>query len=80
MVVGLLVSSGSSAYFLMELTFEVIQEQQGGYVAACYSENIYTDGQTLEELHSRITGALERKFVGRTKPDPSKVRLLVFRE
>lgn len=63
-----------------ELLFEVIQEREGGYVAACYSENIYTEGATLEELHSRISGAIERKFQGRVKPSPSAVKLILYRE
>lgn len=64
----------------MEITFEVIQETEGTYVAACYSENIYTDGASLEELHDNITSAIDVKFRGRVKPSPSAVRLMVFRE
>ncbi len=64
----------------MEITFEVIQETEGSYVAACYSENIYTEGSSLEELHDNITSAIDIRFRGRTKPSPSAVRLMVFRE
>ena len=65
----------------MELTFEVIQEsEEGGYVAACYNENIYTEGASLEELHQNIVAAIDRKFEGREKPDPAQIRLLVYRE
>lgn len=65
---------------LMEITFEVIQETEGSYVAACYSENIYTEGSSLEELHDNITSAIDIRFRGRAKPSPSAVRLMVFRE
>ncbi len=64
----------------MDLTFEVIQEEEGSFVAACYSEHIYTEGATLEELHHNITSALDVKFHGRPKPDPRRVRLVLFRE
>jgi predicted RNase H-like HicB family nuclease len=64
----------------MDITFEVIQEIEGSYVAACYSENIYTEGASLEELHANITSAIDVKFRGRIKPSPSAVRLMVFRE
>jgi hypothetical protein len=64
----------------MELTFEVIRETEGSFVAACYSENIYTEGLSLEELHDNIVSAIDVKFKGRTKPEPSAVRLMVFRE
>ncbi len=64
----------------IELTFEVIKENQGGYVAACYSENIYTEGDTLEELHTNITNAIDVKFTGRKKPSPSSVHLMLFHE
>jgi predicted RNase H-like HicB family nuclease len=64
----------------MELTFEVIQQLEGSFVAACYSENIYTEGSSLEELHNNITSLIDYRFQGRTKPDPSSVKLMLFRE
>ena len=64
----------------MDITFEVIREQQGGYVAACYSENIYTDGSTLEELHCNISNAIDDKFTGRAKPNPSSIQLMMYQE
>ncbi|MGF1482820.1 MAG: hypothetical protein ACFBZ8_00475 [Opitutales bacterium] len=64
----------------MSITFEVIQEVEGSYVAACYSENIFLDGQNLQELHDNISAALDRKFEGRRKPSPGDVRLMMYRE
>ncbi len=64
----------------MELTFEVIQQLEGSFVAACYSENIYTEGSSLEELHENIVSAIDVRFRGRDKPDGSDVRLMLFRE
>jgi hypothetical protein len=64
----------------MELTFEVIQQVEGSFVAACYSENIYTEGCNLEELHENIVSLIDFRFQGRTKPEPSAVKLMLFRE
>jgi predicted RNase H-like HicB family nuclease len=64
----------------MQITFEVIQQTEGSYVAACYSENIYTEGSSLEELHENIVTALDVRFRGRPKPEPSAVRLMVYCE
>ncbi len=64
----------------MEITFEVIQQIEGSFVAACYSENIYTEGSSLEELHENIVSAIDVRFVGRNKPDGSAVRLMLYRE
>ena len=64
----------------MEITFEVIQQIEGCFVAACYSENIYTEGSTLEELHENITSAIDVRFEGRTKPLGSAVRLMLYCE
>jgi hypothetical protein len=64
----------------MELTFEVIQQVEGSFVAACYSENIYTEGCSLEELHENIVTLIDYRFQGRTKPEASDVKLMLFRE
>lgn len=64
----------------MMLTFEVIQEIEGSFVAACYDENIYTDGATLEELHDNISAALDEKFNGRVKPEPANIKMVLYRE
>ncbi|MGF1449740.1 MAG: hypothetical protein ACFB20_10025 [Opitutales bacterium] len=69
-----------SAVVSMSITFEVIQELEGSFVAACYSENIFLDGKNLQELHDNISAALDRKFEGRHKPSPGNVRLMMFRE
>jgi predicted RNase H-like HicB family nuclease len=64
----------------MQITFEVIQQLEGSFVAACYSENIYTEGSSLEELHENIVSAIDVRFRGRSKPEPSAVKLMLFRE
>lgn len=64
------------------LEFEVIQETKGGYVAACFEERIYVDGQTLEELHYEINSAVDVHFQeqGRPRPSADAIRLVFYKE
>lgn len=64
----------------MNLLFEVIKQFEGGYVAACYDEHIYTEGANLEELHCNITSAIDCKFTDRPKPNPKAVQLMLYHE
>jgi predicted RNase H-like HicB family nuclease len=41
-----------------ELVFEVTKEADGGYVAECLTENIFTQGDTWEELRAMVKDAL----------------------
>jgi hypothetical protein len=36
-----------------ELVFEVVQEGGGGYCAECLTENIFTEGDTWEQLREK---------------------------
>jgi len=62
------------------LTFEVIKEAEGSFVAACYDEHIYTEGNTIEELHDNINAALDHCFSGRLRPEPANVKMVLFQE
>lgn len=42
----------------MELIFEVIQEPDGGYVAECLTENIFTQADNWEELRGNVKEAV----------------------
>ena len=64
----------------MNITFEVIRESEGGYVAACMDERIFAEGNDLEELHDNLSFAIDQKFEGREKPDPSAVQLVMYKE
>jgi predicted RNase H-like HicB family nuclease len=35
---------------MADLVFEAVQEADGGYSAECLTENIFTQGETWEEL------------------------------
>ena len=43
-----------------ELVFEVVQEPDGGYCAECLTENIFTQGDTWEELRRNVIEATTR--------------------
>lgn len=65
----------------MELIFEVIKYNKGGYVATCLNDHITdTRAANLEELHDNITAAVDARFVGKPKPDPSAIHLMMFAE
>jgi predicted RNase H-like HicB family nuclease len=51
-----------------ELVFEVLQEQDGGFVAECLSENIVTEADTWEELRKNVMEAVSAFFFDETPP------------
>jgi len=50
---------------MAELVFEVVQESDGGYCAACLTENIYTQGDTWEELRRNVVEGTSAFFFDR---------------
>jgi len=61
-----------------ELVFEVTQEADGGYVAECLGEDIFTQGQTWEELRANVVEAV-RAFFFDSEP-PRWIRLHLARD
>lgn len=61
-----------------ELTFEVIQEADGGYCAECLTEDIFTEGDTWEQLGMNVLEATTAFFFDR--PRPASVRLRLVRD
>jgi hypothetical protein len=45
-----------------ELVFEVTEEADGGYTAECLTENIFTQGDTWEELRAMVKDAVSAYF------------------
>ena len=62
----------------MELIFEVIQEEDGGFVAECLSEDIITQADTWEELRNNVREAVSAYFFDR--PRPSSIRLHLVKD
>ena len=61
-----------------EIVFQVTQESDGGYVAECLSENIFTQGDTWEELRANVKEAIAGFFFDR--PKPASIRLHLVRD
>ena len=62
----------------MEIVFSVAQEADGGYVAECLSHDIFTQGNTWEELRKNVQEAVTAYFFDQKKP--SSVRLHLVRD
>jgi predicted RNase H-like HicB family nuclease len=60
-----------------ELVFEVTQEG-GGYCAECLTENIFTQGDSWEELKANVREAVAAFYYDR--PAPSRIRLHLVRD
>ncbi len=58
--------------------FEVVQEADGGYCAECLTENIFTGGDTWDELRENVIEAISAFFFDR--PRPERVRLHLVRD
>jgi len=61
-----------------ELVFEVTQEEDGGFVAECLTESIFTEADTWERLRLNVREAVEAFFFDRTMP--SGIRLHLIRD
>ena len=61
-----------------EIVFQVTQEGDGGFVAECLSEDIFTQGNTWDELRANIREAVAGYFFD--TPKPASVRLHLVRD
>ena len=61
-----------------ELVFEVIQEADGGFVAECLTESIFTQADSWDELRRNVKEAVEAYFFDQVKP--SVIRLHLIRD
>ena len=64
---------------MSELVFEVTQEADGGLVAECLTEPIFTQADTWEELRHNAREAVAAYFFDRA-PKPSAIRLHLVRD
>jgi hypothetical protein len=62
----------------MELVFSVTQENDGGYVAECLSHDIFTQGDSWEQLRANVREAVSAYFFD--QPKPGAVRLHLVRD
>ena len=64
---------------MSELVFEVSQEADGGFVAECLTEGIFTQADNWEELRNNVKAATSAYFFDRTER-PSAIRLRLIRD
>jgi predicted RNase H-like HicB family nuclease len=63
---------------ISELVFEVTEEAEGGYSAECLTENIFTQGDTWDDLRTNVKEAVEAYFFD--GPKPQSIRLHLVRD
>jgi predicted RNase H-like HicB family nuclease len=61
-----------------ELVFEVVQEPDGGYCAECLTEDIFSQGDSWDELRQNVREAVVAFFFD-TKV-PATIRLHLVRD
>ena len=62
----------------MEIVFTVTQETDGGFVAECLTHDIFTQGNSWEELRANVREAVTGYFFD--QPKPSVIRLHLVRD
>ncbi len=60
----------------MEIVLSVTQEADGGFVAECLSHDIFTQGNTWEELRRNVREAVTGYFFDQTKPTAIRLHLV----
>ena len=63
---------------MKEIIFEITQESDGGFVAECLTESIFTQADTWEELREEVRDAVEGYFFD--QPKPKAIRLHLVRD
>jgi len=64
---------------MSELVFEVTQEEDGSFYAECLSENIFTQGDTWDNLRDNVREAVRAHFFD--QPNASRrIRLHLVRD
>ncbi len=62
-----------------EIVFEVTQETDGGFVAECLTEGIFTQAESWEELRRNVKEAVAAFYFDRPQV-PSAIRLHLVRD
>ena len=62
----------------MEIVFRVTQEAEGGYVAECLSHDIFTQGDTWEQVRANVREAVAGYFFDQPKPKSIRLHLYVM--
>ena len=62
----------------MEIVFTVTQETDGGFAAECLTHDIFTQGNSWDELRANVREAVTGYFFD--QPKPSVIRLHLVRD
>ena len=62
----------------MEIVFTVTQETDGGFVAECLTHDIFTQGNSWDELRANVRESVTGYFFD--QPKPSVIRLHLVRD
>ncbi|MDC0832086.1 2-phospho-L-lactate guanylyltransferase [Geitlerinema sp. CS-897] len=58
------------------IVFEVFQEDDGGFVAECLTENIFTQGDNWEELRANVNEAVKGYYFDKSRFPKVKLHLV----
>ena len=61
-----------------EIVFEVLQEGDGGFVAECLTEPIFSQADTWDQLRDEVKDAVAGYFFD--QPQPASIRLHLVRD
>jgi hypothetical protein len=64
----------------MELVFSVTQEADGGFMAECLSEAIFTQADSWEDLKRMVADAVQGHFFDQPEKAKSQIRLHLVRD
>ena len=64
----------------MELVFSVTKEADGGFVAECLSEAIFTQADSWEDLKRMVADAVQGHFFDQPEKAKSQIRLHLVRD
>jgi hypothetical protein len=59
-----------------ELVFEITQESDGGFTAEALGENIFTQGDTWDELKANVREAVQAFYFDSVPPASIRLRLV----
>ncbi len=61
-----------------ELVFDIVQDSDGGFIANCLSEDIFTEADSWDQLRANVKEAVEAFYYD--APAPRIVRLHLVRD
>ena len=60
----------------MEIVFSVYQESDGGFVGECLSHDIFTEGDSWDQMRANVQEAVNASFYDGTRPDRIRLHLV----